>query len=640
MRFGLRRQLLAIGLVTLSLPLASALYIRETERALRDAQAGFLADIARGLAPLLPRVPALAPPGPADEALYAHPLPIEPVLDGFSDDWRIDAPPADAVVGGGALRVRVGARDGTIWIAAEARHGDAELPAFDVACGRDDAQGLSLINVAPVAPGALQAAVTASEFGGRVRGAWQPVDGGSRIELRLPAGLCRHRLGVAVRTTRGEARTYRGSLPGALVGVDPALRDALRANAIPGIESVVVDRFGLRLTPVTGSRRQASAARRDGATTRLFERLLAEPFAIDDHRLAVDAVTAALSGASVTARRARPDGGTALIATRPLGGGALVLAQDAEAILTLANPSLQRLTTTIVVTTAAVVVLLLAYASWLSWRVRRLARRAAGAVDARGQITGALPETGAGDEIGDLARDMRAMLERTAEQQRWLASMADTLSHELRTPLAVVRSSLDNLEQDALSPSQRRLTARAADGVDRLRAILNAVSGANRAEQAARDAEAAPVALAPLVEQLRDAYAATFPSHVFAADIAAAPVIAGTAELLVQALDKLVENAVRFAPAGSTISLELEADADDARIAVRNVGPPLPAGDTARLFESFVSGDEGGGVHLGFGLYIARLIVEAHGGAIAATDWHRAGASGVVVTCRLPRSPG
>ncbi|MEN0045389.1 MAG: hypothetical protein AAF769_16625, partial [Pseudomonadota bacterium] len=147
MRFGLRRQLLAIGLVTLALPIASALYLRETEQALRSAQAGFLNDLARGLAPLVPAVDALSPTGRADEALYAHPLPATPTLDGFSTDWRLRVAPAPAAVGGDQLGVLVGERDGTVWLAAEARHAATDAPRFDVACG-DDQGGLVLTTIA------------------------------------------------------------------------------------------------------------------------------------------------------------------------------------------------------------------------------------------------------------------------------------------------------------------------------------------------------------------------------------------------------------------------------------------------------------------------------------------------------------
>lgn len=641
-RFGLRRQLLAIGLVTLALPIASALYLRETEQALRSAQAGFLNDLARGLAPLVPEVDALSPPGRADEALYAHPLSVTPTLDGFSTDWRLRVAPVPAAVGGDQLRVLVGERDGTLWLAAEARHTASDAPRFDVACG-DNLGGLVLTTIAPVAPGAVLPATTATGFAGRIRGDWQPTADGSRLELRLPSGLCHNRLGLSVRAGELGARTYRDSIPGALIRIDAGLRDALATNALPGIETFAIDQFGHRITPVIGTRSGGTEAPRKGFAQRLIASLMggdadagSAVFEAQAHRPVARALDGALAGNTVAARYSAPGGGLLLVDARPFGGGALVLVQDAEAILTLANPSLQRLTTAIIVTTPAVVLLLLAYASWLSWRVRRLARHASRAVDARGQIQDVPPDTAAGDEIGDLARDMRQMLRRTAEQQRWLASMADTLSHELRTPLAIVQSSLDNLEQGALDADQRRLTGRAADGVLRLRAILNAVSNASRAEQAARTAETAPVALAPLIAQLRDAYAATFPSHAFELRSDAAPTVVGTAELIVQALDKLIENAVRFAPEGTTIDLWLETQDAQAVVQVRNLGPALPQGDPARLFDSFVSTGGTGSTHLGFGLYIARLIVEAHGGSAAAADWREDAASGVAVTLRLP----
>ncbi|MEL6448645.1 MAG: ATP-binding protein [Pseudomonadota bacterium] len=642
MRFGLRRQLLAIGLVTLALPVASALYLRETEQALRSAQAGFLNDLARGLAPLVPAVDALSPTGRPDEALYAHPLPATPTLDGFSTDWRLRVAPAPAAVGGDQLGVLVGERDGTVWLAAEARHAATDAPRFDVACG-DDQGGLVLTTIAPIAPGAVLPATTASGFAGRIRGDWQPTADGSRLELRLPAGLCHDRLGLSVRAGERSARTYRDSIPGALIRIDATLRDALATNALPGIETFVVNQFGYRITPVIGARTGGTEAPQKGVAQRLIAGLMggdadadATVFEAQAHRPVARTLEGALAGNLVAARYAAPGGGLLLVDARPLAGGALVMVQDAEAILTLANPSLQRLTTAIIVTTLAVVLLLLAYASWLSWRVRRLARHASLAVDAHGQIQDVPPDTATRDEIGDLARDMREMLKRTAEQQRWLAAMADTLSHELRTPLAIVQSSLDNLEQGSLDDGQRQLTDRAADGVLRLRAILNAVSNASRAEQAARTADTAPVALAPLIAQLRDAYAATFPSHTFELRGDTSPTVIGTAELLVQALDKLVENAVRFAPEGSTIRLELETHNAQALVQVRNEGPALPKGDPGRLFDSFVSTGGTGSTHLGFGLYIARLIVEAHGGGAAAADWVDDAASGVVVTLRLP----
>ena len=282
--------------------------------------------------------------------------------------------------------------------------------------------------------------------------------------------------------------------------------------------------------------------------------------------------------------------------------------------------------------------MLLAYATWLSWRVRRLARAASKALDTRGRLRTDLPGRGARDEIGSLTRDVEALLGRVGEHQRYLRTMADTLSHELRTPLAVVQSSLDNLDHSALDDGQRRLSQRASDGVQRLRAILNAMSSANRAEQAALDATTMPLDLSALVRQLGEAYASTFVLHRFNVDITDGIHVTGNAELIVQMLDKLVENAVGFAPDGSTIDLGLTRDGERVALSVRNPGPPLPAIDSASLFDTFVShrGEREPGSHLGFGLYIARLIAEAHDGSIAAANWRDAQHSGVVVTVSLP----
>jgi K+-sensing histidine kinase KdpD len=115
----------------------------------------------------------------------------------------------------------------------------------------------------------------------------------------------------------------------------------------------------------------------------------------------------------------------------------------------------------------------------------------------------------------------------------------------------------------------------------------------------------------------------------------------GTAELIVQAIDKLVENAVRFAPTSSTIELGLRIEHDVALIRVRNRGPALPDGDTGALFDSFVTierGEHRTDSHLGFGLYITRLIVEAHGGYATARNWSTTEGSGAEFELVLPLS--
>ena len=89
-------------------------------------------------------------------------------------------------------------------------------------------------------------------------------------------------------------------------------------------------------------------------------------------------------------------------------------------------------------------------------------------------------------------------------------------------------------------------------------------------------------------------------------------------ELLVQALDKFMDNAASFCPAGGDITLQLNAQDNDWIIAVTNEGPLLPEDMQGQLFNSMVSVREKGAdnVHLGLGLHIVSLIADFHDGHV------------------------
>ena len=238
-----------------------------------------------------------------------------------------------------------------------------------------------------------------------------------------------------------------------------------------------------------------------------------------------------------------------------------------------------------------------------------------------------------------------------------MQTLSSKLSHELRTPLAIVTSSLDNLSLESLdNPQAKTYAQRAQDGAQRLSSILTAMGSASRIEQAIESAETIDFDLMKILPDLTQAYRSAYPNiHVVlnTSDPVTPIGLHGVPELIVQLLDKLIDNAADFCTEGNVV---INAEIINASVAlsVQNQGPLLPEHMTTQLFDSLISlrehkpiqeqpeetsENKAGSLkspssHLGFGLFIVRLIVEFHKGTIEAKnlDDH----SGVIFTALLP----
>jgi len=288
-------------------------------------------------------------------------------------------------------------------------------------------------------------------------------------------------------------------------------------------------------------------------------------------------------------------------------------------------------------TSLVVVTAILVFAARLALRLSRLRRASEGALTRTGLST-AFPETRARDELGDVARAFATLLARLNEYTAYLRTLAGKLAHEIRTPLTIVRSSLENLEAEQVSPAARAYLERARQGSDRLNAILLAMGAATRVEEAIGGAERSRFDLVPLLASAVAAYRGAFRERSFAAELPEGPVtIEGAADLIVQMLDKLIDNAVDFSPPGATITVRLLLEPQAVVIEVDNPGPPLPSEAPGRLFESLWQsrGGTDSRPHFGLGLYIVRLIAEFHGGTASAANLPAGG--GARFSVRLAR---
>jgi signal transduction histidine kinase len=302
--------------------------------------------------------------------------------------------------------------------------------------------------------------------------------------------------------------------------------------------------------------------------------------------------------------------------------GALVLETRSEGLLLMTNRALGRFSLIALLLVVALAAGLWLFASRLSSRVQRLSGAVSLAMDQSGKIS-ELPLTRSGDELGELARNTEKLLRAVAEYTSYLQKLAGRLSHELKTPIAIARSSLENLASQELDPQARQYLLRAQEGLDRQAAIVRAMSEAQRLEGAVKTADWDRINIGEMLEHSVAAYRSVNPSRVINLDLPADDCLLLCApDLISQALDKLVDNAIGLSSGDCEINISLKQADGNCLISVANSGTRLPDVLHEQLFDSLVSlrQGQGGGQHLGLGLYIVRLVAEAHAGSVSAIN--------------------
>ena len=321
--------------------------------------------------------------------------------------------------------------------------------------------------------------------------------------------------------------------------------------------------------------------------------------------------------------------------------GAIVMQSASEGLLLVTNRALGRLLFTTMMMTLGLAAGLWFFATRLSQRVRRLSGAVSQAMEdglnpasSQQEI---LPLVADRDELGELARNNEKLLQAVADYRQYLQTLAGKLSHELKTPLAITRSSLENLASEELNAGSRRFLDRALEGLDRQAAIVRAMSEASRLEASIRVAEWEEIDLRSLVRHCAEAYRSVHPGRRLETELPIDPAIVNCApELLAQALDKLVDNAVSLTTDQDVVTLAIKRESGQYLISVSNTGTRLPEEFQERLFDSLVSLREkrGAAPHLGLGLYIVRLVAATHNGSVQARNLPAQG--GVEFTISIP----
>jgi signal transduction histidine kinase len=237
------------------------------------------------------------------------------------------------------------------------------------------------------------------------------------------------------------------------------------------------------------------------------------------------------------------------------------------------------------------------------------------------------------DEIGQLARSFNRMSADLAHANQLRKQMTADIAHDLRTPLSVILGYSEALQDEKLpgTPEVYGAMHRQAQHLNRLIDDLRTLSLADAGQLSLQRRAVLP---ADLLDHTAIAYLPQAEERGIRLSVSTdgAPSVWVDPDRLVQVLGNLVGNAMRHTPQGGHIELAAGHAAGRVLLSVTDSGPGIPSDDLAHIFERFYRGDKArvdDGAS-GLGLAIARSLVEAHGGQIAAENVPAGGARFVI----------
>jgi two-component system OmpR family sensor kinase len=225
------------------------------------------------------------------------------------------------------------------------------------------------------------------------------------------------------------------------------------------------------------------------------------------------------------------------------------------------------------------------------------------------------------DEIQPLIaslNDLLARLERALELQReFLADAA----HELRTPLTAVQVQLQVLERAATEEDRQLALSRLEQGVRRSTRLVQQLLALARQEPDRLAAPMQSVDLLALVRHAVDDFAQIAPRTGLVLELEAEPCsVRGDAEGLRVMVNNLLDNAMRYTPAGGSVRVALRPERDGIVLRVADTGPGIPPGERERVFERFYRGAAADSDGSGLGLAIVKRVAERHRGRVELED--------------------
>jgi signal transduction histidine kinase len=244
--------------------------------------------------------------------------------------------------------------------------------------------------------------------------------------------------------------------------------------------------------------------------------------------------------------------------------------------------------------------------------MRRASERIVG-----GDLAVRLPVSRRQDEIDELALIVNTMMEEVERLVVHAQTAGESIAHELRTPLTRLRATLEHASQTHSpdDPRREQLEACVAEA-DSVLARFQALLRIAAVEAKRRNAEIAVLDLSSLLDQVAELYAPLVAERELAFEVDIAPGVTARvdSDLFVEAVANLLDNALKFTPAGGTVALRLEHMGDGFALEVRDTGPGIPEADRGLVVKRFYRSASHHGVpgH-GLGLSLVAAVARMHG---------------------------
>ena len=256
-----------------------------------------------------------------------------------------------------------------------------------------------------------------------------------------------------------------------------------------------------------------------------------------------------------------------------------------------------------------------------------------------GDLSQRIPIRGSGDELDQLAGNLNSMIDEIERLMDGIRHVSDNIAHDLRTPLTRLRNRLEQLQTDLEDGSPyREQVEQGITDADQLLATFAALLRIARIEAGGHTAKFKPVELAELTRDAAELYEALAEDKNlrFSAHIEDGISLDGDRDLLFQALTNLLDNAIKYTPAGGTVALELKRSGSTADIAISDSGRGIAEAERDKVVQRFYRLESSRSTPgSGLGLSLVKAVAKLHRANLLLED----NAPGLRATLRLPLAP-